>query len=243
MTAAASGSVPERSMRPDSPKVQLAKTGRSVHGLGREHRAARLGDVGHRLDEDRVGVLGGERGGLLGERGEDLVERRGAERLHHQAGRAHVGEHVRRAVALRDAHRRAVELLDAVAEPVLGELGARAAEGVGGRAVGARELVEAVDVADHLRCGDVEQLGALAGGQPGALQHRAHRAVEHEHLAAEALHDVRHRFDPFVARGTSVSRRVLSPSVPPRSARPSTTCVPMNNVASTIISASGLKPN
>jgi hypothetical protein len=94
-----------------------------AHGTRRKHGAAGLGDVGHRLDDDRVGFLGSERRDLLGERLEDVVEGGRAERLEHEPGRTHVGKHVLRAGLARHAHRGTVELLDLVAEPVLVELG------------------------------------------------------------------------------------------------------------------------
>ena len=49
-----------------------------------------------------------------------------------------------------------------------------------------------MDVGDHLGRGDVEQLGAFAGGQSGTLQHRAHGAVDDEDVSTKAHHDVRH---------------------------------------------------
>ncbi len=64
------------------------ENGQVAHRTHRENRRARLGDVDHGLDEERVRTLCGERGRLFGEGIEHLVEPGLAERLHDEPGRA-----------------------------------------------------------------------------------------------------------------------------------------------------------
>ena len=221
ITAAVSGSVPERSIRPLSPKVQLAHTGRSVtlFAASTAQRASAMSVIVS--IKMASGFSAASAAACCGERREDLVEGRRAERLHHQAGGPHVREDVRRAGLPRDAHRSAVELFDAVGEAVLGELGRGSPEGVRDAAVRARQLVEVEHRPDHLGSGDVEQLGALPGGHAGALQHRAHGAVQHEHLCAESSHHVRHRYDRLPARPRrDLGAASLQRSLPPSSTYP-----------------------
>ncbi len=154
-----------------------SEDGQVGDGAGREHGAARLGDVGHRGDVDRVGVLGRERRGLLGECIEEQVERRAAEWLQHQTARTQLSQDVRRPARTRQAHRGAVELGHLVAESVCVELEPRAAERVGSCTVGAGERVETVYLQHEVRGGHVQLYERLLGRQVVPLEHGAHRAV------------------------------------------------------------------
>ena len=85
-------------------------------------------------------------------------------------------------------------------EPVHRELRPAAAERVGGGAVGAGKRVQAVDLLHHVGRGDVELHRRRLRRDTCTLQHRAHRAIEHEHIAAEPQTDIRHRPPPSACR-------------------------------------------
>jgi hypothetical protein len=91
------------------------------------------------------------------------------------------------------------ELADPVGDVVVGQVGQVRAERVGLDGVGAGLEVGAVDVADHVRAGGVEDLvAALEAGEvvehqvaalPGVLEHRAHRAVGDEDALVERVEE------------------------------------------------------
>ena len=100
---------------------------------------------------------------------------------------------------------RDVQLVAEVLEAVVGLRDARAVEGVGADDVGARVEVGAVDLADHVGVAQGQQVvvagqapvvrrEALAAVrrlvEPVPLDHRAHRAVEHQDPLAEQLREL-----------------------------------------------------
>ncbi len=150
----------------------------------------RLQQVLAGLDDDRVGPARDEAAAALGvgiaQAGERLVAQRGQLR----AG-PNGAEHEPRLIRGRDLvghlagqHRRLLgELADPLRDAVLGEVGQVRAERVGLDRVRARREVGAVDRADHVRTGVVEDLVAafeareVVEHQVGGLQHGAHRAI------------------------------------------------------------------
>src|SRR5262249_39884040 len=150
----------------------------------------------HRLDGEEIDAALGEGLGLLGERrfvflvGDALVERvvlgqptRGPDGACDEAAARRDGAPEPRAFGL--------ELSRAIAELVLVELQARAAERVCLDDVAARAEVALVDPGHHVGVRVVPQLRARAVEQPGGEEHRAVAAVEHERVAPlDALDDL-----------------------------------------------------
>ena len=118
----------------------------------------------------------------------------------------------RRAIARGTRQPRAfsVQLGDDLLHAVIGLRDRRRREGVGGNEIGAGLGIGVVDVLDRLRLGEDEQIVVAANillpigealaaelllGEPVALDHRAHRAIQHEDLFAreieESLADLR----------------------------------------------------
>ena len=162
------------------------------HRTRRQQCAADLSQIGEGLERDRVGVLRSERGDLLHEDVEDLVVRGGSERFHDQAARPDVGQDVLGAGAPGEPDGGAVQLIHAVAEAELRQLGPRSAEAVGGDALRTHGDVRVMDFEHHLGVRDVELFRALARRHAGAVQHRAHGPIDDEDLASEPALDVRH---------------------------------------------------
>ena len=161
-TAAISGVVP-RNVRPSSPNVMVAKTGRLVASRAASTAALRLEQVGHGLDEDEVGAvaLGGH--GLLAEERVRLFERQRAERLQERARGADVGRHVASAGRARAGDGGGEDLVDAGRVPQLAGVGA---ERVRRDDLGARLHVRAVDGGDLV--GNAAGSAAPAARRPRA---------------------------------------------------------------------------
>ena len=146
-----------------------------------KHRRLGLKQVGHGLDDEKVGSggLGGTR--LLGEEVVCLVKVHGTQGLEQGSDGADVGGHIAgsRLARARDGGREHVLHAGGVAQLV-----GVGAERIGRNHVGARLHIGAVDGRDGLGMREVEQLGQLAGLETRLLQHGAHRPVEHEELLA-----------------------------------------------------------
>jgi len=149
----------------------------------------------------RVSCAGQQRGRLDLVGGRDLVERHVARDRDRARGGAHGpdDEPVAGSLAGEDG-RRAAELVGALGEAVLREDIGGTAEGVRGDHVGAGVEVGGVDAADHVGPREVQMLVAalvalaaeVVGAEAGGLDHRPHRAVEHQDAPGEDVGEARH---------------------------------------------------
>ena len=182
-----------------------ATTGTTAALVGHRPAHAQDGRLGLQevlagLDDDRVGPARDEAAAALGVGVAEADERLVAQRRQLRAG-ADRAEHVPRPVRCRDLvghlagqHGALLgELADPFGDVVLGEVGQVRAEGVGLDGVRARLEVGAVDGADHVGPGVVEDLVAaleareIVEHQIRGLQHRAHRAVGDDDPVAQSL--------------------------------------------------------
>ena len=163
-----------------------------------DHGGLGLQQVLRRLDQEGVDAAGAEPGrlalvGVAQGPVRDLPQGRqlGARthRADHEAGLLRGGPGVGRVA--REACPGERQLLDAVGDAVLAQVGQVRAEGVRLDRVDADGQVVVVDLPDDVRSGHVEDLVAplvaLEGLDAGVrrLQHRAHRPVGDEHLGVE----------------------------------------------------------
>ena len=136
-----------------------------------------LEQIGHRLDDEEVGPVGGRRASLFGEELVGVVEGVGAHGLEQSAAGADVGGHVAGSRPLGAPNGRFEDGIDRRG-PV--ELEGVRPEGVGRHDFAACGDVGAMHGLDLLGLRDAQELGQLAGFEPGALEHRAHSAVEEQ---------------------------------------------------------------
>ena len=144
-----------------------------------EKRRARLGEVGHRLDDEEVGTCGVRGADLLGKELVGVIKGKGAHWLEELPRRAEVRRHVARARGLRAGDGRREDLLD---RGLPSELGAARAEGVGGHDLGASGDVGRMDPCDQVGIGEGEQLGGVARLEAERLELRAHGPVQKQEL-------------------------------------------------------------
>ena len=149
--------------------------------LGGEQRGLRLGEVGHRLDDEEVGPGRIGRAHLLGKELVGIVEGERAHGLQERTGRSDVGCHVAcaRCAGTTDGRGK-----DFVNRRGLAELGAVGTKGVGGDHLGACRHVRGVDLGDLLRVGQAQELGDLSCRQATSLQLRAHGTVKQQEVLA-----------------------------------------------------------
>ena len=189
-------------------------TGRSVHGRAR--RAARSATSAMSVNvSSRIasGVSAASARDLLGEQREDLVERRGAERLH---ARARSGRCRRARAARRRARAQphAARLSSSTWSPrpyssSFGRASRRRCWSMM-QSAPAMHVVARACSSTISGFGDVELLGALLRRHAGALQHRPHRPVEDEHLSPSLIRMsgiVSRRSSPVAARTRASSAR------------------------------------
>ena len=144
--------------------------------LRRQQRRLGLQQVAHGLDEHQVRSR--RRAGLhdLREHAVGLCKGHVSEGLQHAPQRAHVQSGV--CPGCRPRPLRQGDARGNAGPRVLPQLPAAGPEGVGGDDVRPRLGVGAVDALHHVRRGDIQPFGALAGRQTGLLEHTAHASVK-----------------------------------------------------------------
>ena len=157
----------------------------------RLHREPHLGEVGERLDHERVHPALEQPLRLLVEReprllGLDAAERRQVlaerpDRAHHEHVAAHALAHVPRELGPAQ-----VDLAHPALEAVRGQLEAVGPEGVGLDQVRAGLDVLGVDRLHDLGLVEVQHVEARVERHPAGIEHGAHRAVAEERALAEA---------------------------------------------------------
>jgi hypothetical protein len=157
-----------------------------------EDRGLQLGQVAQRLEDDQVSPGLQERLDLLAERRASLVGRDRSERGQRLAERPdRSGQEDGLATLLTrlagDLDRPEVDVADLILEPVLGQLEAVGAEGVGLDQLGAGADVLTVDALDDAGLGEVELVEAALVGDAARVDHRAHAAVGEDGPALQSL--------------------------------------------------------
>ncbi len=154
-----------------------------------KHRFAKLIEVLECLQNQQVDACGQEQLDLLAEAGARLGERNGAQRLDMRAertdGSSHVSGLTRRLA--RQPHAAFVDRAQFFGNAERAQPHPVRAEGVGLQDLGARAHVFAVDVAHQVGLGHVELVKTAVDEHAPAVEHRAHRAVGHQHPAGELV--------------------------------------------------------
>ena len=145
-------------------------------------RSADLLEIGHRLNPDDVHATGDQGGRLLGKDIDGLVEIEAPERHHDRAGRADVAGHQGVGPGGLDLGseqqcRHLVELRNAVLVAVQAHTKAIAAERVGQHDAGTGVEIAPMNTPDHVRLGQVPELGRITELETGREQHGAHGAI------------------------------------------------------------------
>ena len=147
------------------------------------------------LEHEQVHAAREQRLGLLAEVRLGLVDADLAPRLDADAERSHRAGHVRLIAGgvARDPHARHIDGVQLVGKPEGGELQPVCAECVGLEHVGAGAHVLAVHAADQVGIGQIQRVERLVDEDALRVEHRAHRAVAHEHPLLERIHERCHQ--------------------------------------------------
>ena len=153
------------------------------------------------LDEDRVHAPIDEAGDLLSEERLGILCRECAHGLHEVAGWADITEDVGARVSVGDGAadlgRCLVQFMDAILEPVHGQAGTRATEGVRRDEIRARCRIRLEDGGNLVRLLHIPQFGGSAVIESGGLEHRAHGAIaDSDPALPEGLAKCRHEASP-----------------------------------------------
>ncbi len=164
---------------------QLADGAHGVHGGGG------LVPVAEGLEHQQVHAALDQRGGLLAKDFPRLVDAGLAPRLDAHPERPDRPGHVTALAGGLTGQLGAgqVYCVDLVAQTEGAQLEPRGAEGVGFDDVGAGREVFTMDVGDQGRLREIERLEAAVDEDALAVQHRAHRAVTHEHAGLQGVEE------------------------------------------------------